>query len=103
MLKSYLKDQQEELKEQQETGEYGEEAGLVAVMGFNPDFVGYYDRILPDNNSWYESKSIYTSVQLNDNIQGFYAMAGQNFTVISQLINSQPRLNGGRYDELVSN
>ena len=98
-----LKDQQEELKEQQESGEYGEEAGLVAVMGFNPDFVGYYDRILPDNNSWYESKSIYTSVQLNDNIQGFYAMAGQNFTVISQLINSQPRLNGGRYDELVSN
>ena len=98
-----LKDQQEELKEQQESGEYGEEAGLVAVMGFNPDFVGYYDRMLPDNNSWYESKSIYTSVQLNDNIQGFYAMAGQNFTVISQLINSQPNLSGGRYNELVSN
>ena len=98
-----LKEQQEELKEQQESGEYGEEAGLVAVMGFNPDFVGYYDRMLPDNNSWYESKSIYTSVQLNDNIQGFYAMAGQNFTVISQLINSQPNLSGGRYNELVSN
>ena len=98
-----LKEQQEELKEQQESGEYGEEAGLVAVMGFNPDFVGYYDRMLPDNNSWYESKSIYTSVQLNDNIQGFYAMAGQSFNVMSQLINSQPNLSGGRYNELVSN
>lgn len=98
-----LKEQQEELKEQQESGKYGEEAGLVAVMGFNPNFVGYYDRTLPDNNSWYESKNIYTTVTLNDNIQGFYAMAGKNLNLIAKLVNSQPMLSGGRYNELVSN
>ncbi len=72
-------------------------------MGFNPNFVGYYDRTLPDNNSWYESKNIYTTVTLNDNIQGFYAMAGKSLDVITELVNSQPMLSGGRYNELVSN
>ena len=59
--------------------------------------------LLPDNNSWYESKNIYTTVTLNDNIQGFYAMAGKSLDVITELVNSQPMLSGGRYNELVSN
>ena len=84
--------------EQEETGEYGDEATLVAYMGYNPNFVVYYGVTLTDTTNWYVPKTIYENNILVDNIEGFYKMAGQNLETLQKLRDLQPNLNGGAYE-----
>jgi len=85
--------QQEEMQEEQQaTGEYGDESGLVALIGYVPQFNSYTEYIIPDANSWYASQDIYTSAKINDNINAFYNYASQNINNLQSMIDNQPKI-----------
>jgi len=49
--------QQEEMQEEQQaTGEYSDESGLVALIGYVPQFNSYTQTTIPDSPSWYTSQ-----------------------------------------------
>ena len=76
----------------EETGEYGSENTIIAYMGFVPNFNNYRLVTLPDQETWYEPKSIYANNMLSDNIEGFYQMAGQSLDTLIQMRELQPPL-----------
>jgi hypothetical protein len=85
--------QQEEMQEEQQaTGKYGDESGLVALIGYVPQFNSYTEYIIPDANSWYASQDIYTSAKINDNINAFYNYASQNINNLQSMIDNQPKI-----------
>ena len=86
--------QQQVAASAEESGEYGDQTALVAFIGFNPNFTGYYDQTLPQKTDWYEPREIYADVRLSDNISAFYDMAGTSLRTIQGMINSQPNLLG---------
>lgn len=84
--------QQDEIQqEQQETGEYGDESKLIALIGYLPAFDQYRTVSIPDQEKWYSERIIYTKI-LNDNTQAFYSLAGQNITTLNKMKNLQPTL-----------
>jgi len=84
--------QQEEIQqEQQETGEYGDESKLIALIGYLPAFDQYRTVSIPDQEKWYSERIIYTKI-LNDNTQAFYSLAGQNITTLNKMKDLQPTL-----------
>ena len=78
----------------EETGEYGDQTALVAFIGFNPNFSGYYAQVLPQKTDWYEPREIYADARISDNVSAFYDMAGTSLRTIRGMINSQPNLLG---------
>ena len=78
--------------QQEETGEYGAEDTIIAYMGFVPDFNNYRLVTMPDQETWYEPKSIYANNMLVDNTQGFYQMAGQSINTLIEMKRLQPNL-----------
>ena len=76
----------------EETGEYGSENTIIAYMGFVPNFNNYRLVTLPDQETWYEPKSIYANNMLSDNIEGFYQMAGQSLDTLIKMRELQPPL-----------
>ena len=77
---------------QEETGEYGSENTIIAYMGFVPDFNNYRLVTMPDQETWYEPKSIYANNMLGDNVEGFYQMAGQSLNTLTAMKELQPPL-----------
>ena len=77
---------------QEETGEYGSENTIIAYMGFVPDFNSYRLVELPQQETWYEPRSIYANNMLADNTQAFYQLAGQSLNALSQMKELQPNL-----------
>ena len=47
---------------------------------------------LPDQQSWYTSQDIYSSVTLNDNVNAFYDYASQNINNLQSMIDNQPEI-----------
>ena len=93
IIANNIKEQQEEGQATQETtGKYGEEASLVAYMGYVPGFNTYSDAVIPPQTTWYEDKSIYSGAYLPDNITGYYNLAGDSITKMNSMINLQPNL-----------
>ena len=90
-----IEEQQQQMEDSAESGEYGDQTALVAYIGFNPGFSNYYSQALPQATGWYESREIYKDVFLSDNITAFYDLAGTSLTTIGTMINSQPDLFGG--------
>ena len=86
--------QQQVAASAEESGEYGDQSALVAFIGFNPSFTGYYDKTLPQRTDWYEPREIYADARISDNISAFYDMAGTSLRTIQGMINSQPNLLG---------
>ena len=85
--------QQEEMQEeQQSTGEYSDESGLVALIGYVPQFNTYTQYQLPDSPSWYTSQDIYTSATLDDNINAFYDYASTNINNLESMTKGQPQI-----------
>ena len=79
IIANNIKEQQEEGQATQETtGKYGEEASLVAYMGYVPGFNTYSDAVIPPQTTWYKSEDIYSNAYLPDNITGYYSLAGSN-------------------------
>ena len=88
-----IEDQQEELEQQQqETGEYGDEAQLIAYMGFVPGFSAYRQVEVPQPSVWYEPELIYTNVNIPDNNSAFSGLYGESLTGMNDLMNMQPNL-----------
>ena len=88
-----LQDAQEDVQaQQQETGEYGSENSIIAVMGFVPGFNNYRLASIPEKEVWYEPKSIYTSNNIEDNRAAFYQLAGSNIRTLTALKEMQPTL-----------
>ncbi len=88
-----LQDAQEDVQtQQQETGEYGSENSIIAVMGFVPGFNNYRLASIPEKEVWYEPKSIYTSNNIKDNRAAFYQLAGNNIRTLTALKEMQPTL-----------
>jgi len=78
--------------EQEETGEYGSENAIIAVMGFLPGFNNYRIVSIPEKELWYEPKSIYTNSTISDNTLAFYELAGQSIKTLIELQKLQPQL-----------
>ena len=88
-----LQDAQDDVvSKQEETGEYGSENTIIAYMGFVPNFNNYRLVTMPDQETWYEPKSIYANNMLADNTQGFYQMAGQSLNTLIEMKALQPPL-----------
>ncbi len=88
-----IENQQEELEQQQqETGEYGDEAQLIAYMGFVPGFSAYSQTEVPQPSVWYEPELIYTNVNIPDNNSAFSGLYGESLTGMNDLMNMQPQL-----------
>jgi len=93
IIANNIKEQQEEGQATQETtGKYGEEASLVAYMGYVPGFNTYSDAVIPPQTTWYKSEDIYSNAYLPDNITGYYSLAGNSITKMNSMINLQPNL-----------
>ena len=84
--------QEQVAAKQEETGEYGSENAIIAVMGFLPGFNNYRTVYIPEKEFWYESKSIYTNSNLSDNTAAFYGLAGQSIETLTELKKLQPAL-----------
>ena len=78
--------------QQEETGEYGSENAIFAVMGFLPGFNNYKIVSMPEKEFWYEPKSIYTNNTISDNTLAFYNLAGQSINTLTELQKLQPKL-----------
>jgi hypothetical protein len=84
--------QDEVTAQQEETGEYGSENAIIAVMGFLPGFNNYRIVSIPEKELWYEPKSIYTNNTISDNTLAFYELAGQSIKTLTELQKLQPKL-----------
>jgi hypothetical protein len=84
--------QEQVAAKQEETGEYGSENAIIAVMGFLPGFNSYRALNIPEKEFWYEPKSIYTNSNLSDNTAAFYGLAGQSIKTLTELKQMQPTL-----------
>ena len=84
--------QEQVAAKQEETGEYGSENAIIAVMGFLPGFNAYRAVDIPQKELWYQPKSIYTNKTLSDNTAAFYGLAGQSIKTLTELQKLQPRL-----------
>ena len=91
-----LKEQQEQVQASQDTtGEYGDQSVFVAYLGYNAGFTDYYGRDIPNQTNWYEPKSIYADITLDDNINAFYQLAGDSLTTLTEMKRLQPDLRDG--------
>jgi hypothetical protein len=84
--------QEQVITRQEETGEYGSENAIIAVMGFLPGFNNYRMVSVPEKELWYEPKSIYTNNTISDNTVAFYGLAEQSINTLTELKNLQPNL-----------
>jgi len=93
IIAANIEAQQEEIEEeQQETGKYGDESKLIALIGYVPAFNNYSQTSVPDATTWYSSSDIYTSATLDDNTSAFYGLVNDNLTGLSQMIDDQPNI-----------
>lgn len=72
--------------------EYGDEAKLIAYIGFVPGFDAYRNTRLLDKTDWYASKLIYTANNISDNNVAFRELSGTNYQKLDKIIKLQPSL-----------
>jgi hypothetical protein len=93
IIAANIEAQQEEIEEkQEETGKYGDESSLVALIGYVPGFNTYEQVSIVDATDWYISANIYTSATLDDNTNAFYGLVNDNLKGLSQMIDEQPNM-----------
>ena len=93
IIANNIKVQQEEAEEEQEeTGQYSDESTLVAYLGYVPAFESYKTAEIPQNNTWYEPRSVYQDINIPDNSTAFYELAGTSLNTLSQMVELQPNL-----------
>jgi len=84
--------QKEQEQQQEETGQYGDESKLIALIGYVPAFNNYEKVTMSDATDWYSSQTIYGSATLNDNTSAFYGLVNDNLKGLSQMISDQPNI-----------
>ena len=88
-----IQEQQEQAEsEQQETGQYSDESTLVAYLGYVVGFDAYRETQIPQQETWYEPRAIYTDAILRDNSQAFYALSSTSIHTLGDMIDMQPNL-----------
>jgi len=93
IIAANIEAQQEEIEQEQEdTGKYGDESKLIALIGYVPAFNNYSQVSVPDAQDWYSSSDIYTSATLDDNTSAFYGLVNDNLKGLGQMINDQPNM-----------
>ena len=83
--------QEENQRSQNESGEYNAQgqANLLAFMGYSAGFNAYQNMNIPDGSNWYEPRTIYANVVLDDNISGYYNLVGTNLDQQANIIQTQ--------------
>ena len=93
IIAANIEAQQEEIEQEQEnTGQYGDESTLVALIGYVPGFNSYEQVTMVDSTDWYISANIYTSATLDDNTSAFFGLVNENLKGLGQMIEDQPNL-----------
>ena len=93
IIAANIEAQQEEIEQEQEdTGRYGDESKLIALIGYVPAFNAYSQTSVPDAQDWYSSQTIYDSATLNDNTSAFYGLVNENLKGLGQMMNDQPNM-----------
>jgi len=93
IIAANIEAQQEEIEQEQEdTGRYGDESKLIALIGYVPSFNAYTETTVPDAQNWYSSQTIYESAILNDNVGAFYGLVNENLQGLNQMISDQPNI-----------
>ena len=93
IIAANIEAQQEEIEEeQQETGKYGDESKLIALIGYVPSFNAYTETSVPNAATWYSSSDIYTSATLDNNTSAFYGLVNDNLKGLGQIISDQPNM-----------
>ena len=93
IIANNLKQEQEEMdQEQQESGEYADQTTFVAYLGYVPGFDRYQNLSIPDQNSWYESRDIYSDANIDDNSGAYYNLTNTNINVMQNIIDEQVNL-----------
>ena len=83
--------QEENERSQSESGEYNAQgqANLLAYMGYSAGFDTYQSMNIPDGSNWYEPKTIYANVILDDNVNNYYGLVNTNLDQQSNIIGTQ--------------
>jgi len=83
--------QEENERSQSESGEYNVQgqANLLAYMGYSPGFNTYQSMNIPDGANWYEPRTIYANVSLDDNINNYNGLVNTNLDQQSNIIGTQ--------------
>ena len=87
-----IRAQQEQSQQQeQESGRYDTQgqANLLAYMNYLPGFDTYQDMSIPQPTDWYEPRTIYTDVTIDDNYVGYGIMIGNNINTLSGMVSEQ--------------
>ena len=87
-----IRAQQEQSQQQeQESGRYDTQgqANLLAYMNYLPGFDTYQDMSIPQPTDWYEPRTIYTDVTIDDNYVGYGIMIGNNINTLSSMVSEQ--------------
>jgi len=93
IIANNIKEQQEQAEaEQQETGQYADQSTLIAYLGYVPAFEVYKTYDIPKQETWYQSKDIYSDISISDNVSGFYDLASNNINLMNNMIKQQPNL-----------
>jgi len=93
IIANNIKEQQEQAEtEQQETGQYADQSTLIAYLGYVPSFEVYKTYEIPKQETWYQSKDIYSDISISDNVSGFYDLASNNINLMNNMIKQQPNL-----------
>lgn len=83
--------QEENQRSQSESGEYNVQgqANLLAYMGYSSGFNDYQNMNIPDGANWYEPKTIYANINLDDNINNYYSLVNTNLDQQSNIVATQ--------------
>ena len=83
--------QEENQRSQSESGEYNAQgqANLLAYMGYSSGFNDYQNMNIPDGANWYEPKTIYANINLDDNINNYNSLVNTNLDQQSNIIGTQ--------------
>jgi hypothetical protein len=93
IIANNIKEQQEQAEQQQEeTGQYADSTTLVAYLGYVAGFDAYRQAQIPQQETWYEPRAIYTDAMIGDNTQAFYGLAGASLETLGDMIDMQPNL-----------
>ena len=84
--------QQESQQQEQESGTYDTagQATLLAYMNYLPGFTSYTDMAIPDQSNWYEPRTMYAQVTMQDNVAAYGELVSNSMNTLGQIIEGQP-------------
>ena len=72
--------------------QYSDEEKIIQFINYVPGFDNYKNLIIPKKIDWYISKSIYTNINISDNINTYKKLNKINYDALNIMISQQPNL-----------